>query len=428
MCTTRLALTMRHRLSPTLVLSQQLLQASGEGLEDAIRRELLANPALECDDRWMACAPTSRGPRVSKRTATQVTAVELVTAESSPFEQLESQVRQIATREVRNVALQLLPRLDQRGYLSDDSAVLAAGLDTSPAMVEGARRALHQLDPPGIGARDLRECLLIQLAQLESKAAASDDARCMIDLAWDDMTRGRWRSVSRRARLERSAVEAARLFIARNLYPWPLRLMDIDRDARNSAAYPDLIMRRDAHPDATSVRIEIPAEGRWRLRVSESFSAARQGQLGAQEAAWAEAHVEHARMFISAVAQRWRTLRRIGEHLAGLQVEHAAGGNSPTPPTRAAVADSLRLHPSTISRAVSGKQVELPDGRITALAELFDHARPVKETIALWLSEPGARPTDRELAQRLQRQGIRIARRTVTKYRRQTGAGRAAVL
>jgi RNA polymerase sigma-54 factor len=87
------------------------------------------------------------------------------------------------------------------------------------------------------------------------------------------------------------------------------------------------------------------------------------------------------------------------------------------PLTRAQLADALGVHESTVSRAVAGKIVQLPNGRLIPLARFFDRAAPIKEAIKELIAQEDEPLSDRAIAEKLAQQGYRVARRTVTKYR-----------
>ena len=132
--------------------------------------------------------------------------------------------------------------------------------------------------------------------------------------------------------------------------------------------------------------------------------------------------VQQARLFLAAVQQRWQTLARITRYLVDYQRAFLDSGPLHLRSlTRAAVADALSLHPATVGRAVDEKVVQLPNGQLTQLADFFDDSLRIKAAIPALLAESDGPLSDRQLAEKLGQQGLRLARRTVTKYRRQLG-------
>jgi RNA polymerase sigma-54 factor len=135
---------------------------------------------------------------------------------------------------------------------------------------------------------------------------------------------------------------------------------------------------------------------------------------------WICQAIERARMFMAALEHRWGTLRRIGEFLVCYQADFFARGPRYLKPlTRAEVARQLGVHESTISRAVSDKIVQLPNGRLVEMSDLFDRSLAAKEAIRELLASADGPLSDGEIATKLQEASFHLARRTVAKYRSQ---------
>jgi RNA polymerase sigma-54 factor len=125
-----------------------------------------------------------------------------------------------------------------------------------------------------------------------------------------------------------------------------------------------------------------------------------------------------AQMVVDALAQRWGTLRRIGEYLLRTQEDFITHGPLYLKPiTQAALAKELGLHESTVSRAVKDKIVQMPDGHLVPLKAFFDPTLAAKEVIRTLQNSTNQPLCDREIAERLESKGLRLARRTVAKYR-----------
>jgi RNA polymerase sigma-54 factor len=130
-------------------------------------------------------------------------------------------------------------------------------------------------------------------------------------------------------------------------------------------------------------------------------------------------------MFLAALHHRWNILRRIGDFLVRYQAgffEHGPGQLRPL--TRAELSVALNVHESTISRAVSDKIIQLPNGRLIPLSMLFDASLAPKETIRQVLARADHVLSDRDLATCLRERGMLLSRRTVAKYRQQLGLSR----
>lgn len=442
----RLAFRMQFRIGPQLVLAGKVLRASAGEVEEMVLQEVQANPALELAHEAVEISSfdSQRSTRTRRNKPWDVedwdSLDERLVARTTAVEQLVAQAALLVEREDLEIAVELLYSLDDHGYLRTPLAELAAWLDARQEHLERVLAALQELEPPGIGARDLRECLSIQCAHLSARGMDCDLPRRILDEAWEDFTSQRWSRVSRKTGAARAEVEAAVDFIHRNLYPYPLRLLPDCSGDDQPLGFPDLVIHRLGSADRPVYRLEIPGEELFELRLSSVFqrpgraflrhssetgcgkSSLRSAEpaMSPHEREWVEAQAGRARAFMAALEQRWGTLRRIGEFLITFQagfLEH--GPQALQPLTRAAVAAALDLHESTISRAVSDKTIQLPDGRLRPLSDLFDAALPVRERIRQLLSEKGGRLSDREIAARLQAEGCPVARRTVAKYRAQ---------
>jgi RNA polymerase sigma-54 factor len=432
----KLSPKMEPRLSPNLVMASRLLQLSGVGLEHLIYSELFDNPALELVNESeyspleFAAHDYLNRPTSWWSDSEIQDAVERVAGWPSAIDQLEAQVRLMSSGVELDVAVYLLHFLDERGYLSADIEELADSVGVSVEVIEQGLRLLHQLDPPGIGARDLRECLLVQCNDLESEGIDCQLVRWILADCWEDFIHHRWGRVARRVNLSEGAVEATWQFVARNLYPHPLMLVAITSVGQEAFLRPDLIIRRVLQDDQPIYQLEIPAAEAWELKISDCFAAA-VGHLPSEDPSWGDAdkvwtrsYLECARTFINALTYRWDTLRRIGEYLIENQLDFLKSGPSRLRPLRqATVAQDLGLHESTVSRAVSDKYVQLPGGSVMALGDFFDPSLPAKEAIRHLLHRSNKPLSDREIVEHLRDEGISLARRTVSKYRQQLNFG-----
>ncbi|HEX2037105.1 MAG TPA: RNA polymerase sigma-54 factor, partial [Chloroflexota bacterium] len=133
-------------------------------------------------------------------------------------------------------------------------------------------------------------------------------------------------------------------------------------------------------------------------------------------------YVSRARLFMAGIDQRRQTLQRIVAYLVSVQGEYLDKGvRHLRPLTRATVAAELGVHESTVSRATAGKYVMLPSGEVVPLAHFFTPSLSAKDVIKEMIVHEHAPLTDEQIVERLEAQGITIARRTVAKYRQQLG-------
>ncbi len=324
------------------------------------------------------------------------------------------------------IAEHLLGCLDGRGYLRVPVAEIAAALGTSPRVVEAVRRTILALDPPGLGARSVAECLAAQLEHLGrgGSLAARIVARHLPRLAMR-----RFAEIAASEGVAETEVrEAAREI--RALSPHPAGAAEKEE---GETAIPDLfvvevgtgfevLLNDRALP---GVRV-VPPGGAWLAKADEATRA------------FAAQHLAEARWLLGSLDARRRTLvalmRRIVEEQ---QAFFQDGVEALRPLAYRRVAATLGVHESTIARAVRGKVVETPRGCFplrffftyglsTEHGEEWTPAMVGQRIRELIAGERGEAPlSDEAIALRLHEQGLRIARRTVAKYRDRLGIPRA---
>lgn len=346
----------------------------------------------------------------------------LVERESLP-QLLESQ---IALADARDVPADLLraiaQNIDDRGFLDAPAEAIAEARGVPAEDVEKALKIFQNFDPPGIGARDLREAFLIQLRR-----------------------RGRENSLAYRI-----VAEHYKLFLARKFSQIADRCGVSDADVRaaiaeisklkrvpagdfsadeNREISPDMTFFLNAEKNAWDVRLEnayIP-----KLRISNVYkNLIAQGKIPAKDKAYFAEKMRAGRFLINAIEQRQRTIEAIGHCIVSAQREFLERGAAfLRPMTMASVAAEVGVHETTVSRAVSGKYAETPHG-VFELRSFFSAGLAtadgdelantgVREVLRKILeSEPHRKPfSDVKLAAELAAHGIKIARRTVAKYR-----------
>jgi RNA polymerase sigma-54 factor len=277
------------------------------------------------------------------------------------------------------------------------------------ALAESALAALQACDPPGIGARDTAECLRLQLVDrgLTPEQAVATLAH-LPALARQD-----WAGAGAALGLDPAATQA-RAALLRGLSPRPV----LAQDQPVQALEPDLRATRAA--DGT---VQVAPDSRTLPRLTlDAAMIRRAGDFGAD-------HLARAQAVMAALEQRQSTLARIGDWLARTQPGFFDRGlGALVPASQLDLAEALRLHPSTISRALAGKAVDV-DGRLWPLTVFFSRALPatggavssraVQKRLAEMIraEDPAAPLSDDAIAEKLRQQGVDIARRTVAKYR-----------
>lgn len=412
--------------TPALVAYATMLALPGAALEQAVTRELAENPALVQDEAEICggcglpadrpcpyCGQESGRFQVLRRNrATGPSPGSVPAASIGWADALLADLRLALPAGDAHVAAVVVASLDEHGYLTEDVPELARTAGTTALQAERVVAALRENGPPGVGARDLRDCLLIQIDRRAAEGVADPFAKVIVADHLKELARGATATIGRRLGVPEADVRRAREFIRRELLPRP----DVDGGAPPDEVAPAVVQPEVAvfRPPGcgSGFRVDVLEERRMLLRVDPLHRqvASADGQV----AAW----VRRGDFFLARLRERWSTMRRITEYLVEQQPglvagEPAADHNL----TRTKVAADLGLNPSTVSRAMAGKYVMMPSRRMLPFATFFDSSRAACARLEAILAAEERPLTDSELCTRLERAGHKVARRTVAKYR-----------
>lgn len=272
---------------------------------------------------------------------------------------------------------------------------------------------LQTFDPPGVAARDLRECLMIQLIRMGKQRTL---AYVIVDQLFELLSERRIPQIAQALRRSTADIQLALRLIAR-LNPKPLRI--------EPAVQPAAIEAR-IHDDGT---VEILSDHVPRVRISSAYRALFTS-TNKETRTFLREKLKSGRAVVASLRNRQATLELIVTAIAARQSDYIIGGPMYLRPmTMQEIADDVGLHVATVSRAVASKFVATPWGNVE-LRKLFTAAasgnvsnRSVKDTIArLIAAEDKRNPLkDEDIADILAKQGAPIVRRTVTKYRTELG-------
>jgi RNA polymerase sigma-54 factor len=460
--------------SPQMIQAMQILQLPTLDLEERIQKELIENPFLELNEPGAddgsagdtgspernaelreerriegVLAELERYPQAERRTRNgsgedgDKKLEAMANAPDAEKTLAEALIEELAILDLderrRDLAEYLVYSLDERGYLvssleeiahdamhsEDPTEVPLVGSDEPPVTVEELASILTELrtiSHPAIGARDLKEALMLQIEAL----GLSDPL--LVALVKDHLEDVQQNRLPRIAKLTGRSLEAVKdaLETLKRLDPNPGAGFG---DSRADVITPDVLVEEiDGEYEVRLDRARVPD-----LVLSPAyreFLRAAQKEGGARE--WVKKQLEAARWFIDAVAQRQSTLERIARAIFTRQRGFLDRGVAGLRPMRMQeVADEVGVHISTVSRAVSGKYAQTPRG-IFPLKFFFTGGTAsesgevtsqtsIKQRIAeLVAQEESSSPlSDEELALLLEEKDhIKIARRTVTKYRK----------
>ncbi len=461
------------RLNPQNVLLGRMLEMNVHELEDAVQRELDENPALErldspvegeyADDgdfdesaaqlQLADYADIDDVPDAMRRRsggasaaidAPSLAAEENISLIDSLMDSLRAETDLSESDE--KIARNIIGNLDNNGYMtrslpavSDDIALTE---DFYPAAADVRRvfEAIRSMDPAGIGAVDLRDCLLLQLDRLPS-SPVRDLAREIIDERFEMFSKRHFDRLRASLGIDNEQLSAA-LELIRTLNPKPASALDLGRNADHSRhVSPDVALEYDPDSDSFTVTLlgnipELGIEASFSADASvaspDTASPSAQQRRNAALAFLRRKHDEAA-SFIRLVKMRGSTLLSIVTAIARLQKAFFISGDTADikPMILRDVADLTGLDLPVISRATAGKYVSTRHGIFPL--KLFFNERPdadsdisshklldaLKKIID---NEDKHNPlSDRELCDLMEQQGYDIARRTIAKYRERLG-------
>jgi len=332
-----------------------------------------------------------------------------------------------AADEVKAAGQVIISHIAEDGYLRTPLEELVRADGDPPITLELLRSALplvQRLDPPGVGARDLRECLLIQL---DAEAAAGKDvslARQLISDFLREIELNHIPQIAKRTGRSVQEIEDALASLGR-LDPYPGMLI-----GQHTVPYilPDALVELDENGEL----VVTMRDGRSpALKISKTYlKMVKSRQTDAKAKEFIRRNLRSAQWLIGAIRQRRQTVRRVVEEVFRAQRDFLERGREalrPLPMTE--VASKVGVHVATVSRAVAGKYVQTPRGIFPLRMFFSGGTRTSSGEDVAWDAikaklkeivdrEDKSHPlSDEDIAQALHKQGIHIARRTVAKYR-----------
>ena len=454
--------TQKLVMTPQLQQAIKMLQLSTIELQNAIEQELMENPALEVDeeknqneisldnaeilkvDDQESNDPEEMGfddneyfeeyfieknAQIGKSEDTEDTKRKFLEGAVARDETLQEYlVSQLSMMDVdaqlKELATILISYIDPMGYLSLSIDELSKEIGIPEKELLEALKLVQSLDPPGVGARNIKECLLLQLENLNEDPELLSLSKRIIEESLNDLKLHRVGEIARRYKVSVSIIERAIEIISR-LEPYPGRQFysgDINY------IIPDVIVeKREGNWEVITNDIAIP-----RLRVNRYYeSLLRNKNTDKRTRDFIAEKVQRAKSFINSIQQRESTLVRVMKAILEEQKEFFEKGPKYIKPlTLRDIARKLDLHESTISRVTSSKYVQTPFG-VFRLKYFFSNqikstnreqysSRSIKEMIKEIIEEYDGKLhlSDQKIADILAERGIKIARRTVSKYRK----------
>lgn len=457
-----LELKQTQKLSPLQIQTIKLIELPIQELEQRIRKELEENPVLDEDS---AKDKEDEAPR-------EVSLSEYKEDDSIPSYRLRSDIyskddrpqyntfsvkesftqslmEQLGYRNLSEhqyaVAAFLIGSLDDDGYLrrSIDSVVddmsFRAGLETDEEEVLRMLKVIQEFEPIGVGARDLRECLLLQIRCCK-KSQAVENAVKILEYHFNDFANKHYQKIMARMGLTEEEMKAAIAKIVK-LNPSPGGQIDDSYSDQAQQIIPDFFLEyKDGKLLLSMPRFSIPE-----LRVNRKYAdllmeAASSSEREKKEAAsFVKKKLESAKWFVEAIKQRHNTLLSTMQAIIDYQHEYFIDGDETNlkPMVLKDIAEKTGFDISTISRVVNSKYIETHFG-IYSLKYFFSEGlenqdgeevstRELKKVLQECVdNEDKHKPlTDDELVVKMTEKGYKVARRTVAKYRDQLGIPKA---
>lgn len=433
--------TLVVRVDQKVIQAARLLQCNTLELENLIEQELTENPALERiegapDDTETRQTHSGRGNIEyvydgvgSEPLETEIDPIGNVVDESLTLrEYLSRELRTQLPERQYVIAEYILDNLDEHGLLPDfDCERASFETGAPPEEVEEVLQVLQSMDPPGIGARSVQECMLLQLRYLREQGEGNLLAERIVEKYFHLLIDPPVRRIARELRASSEEVEDALKYIRESLHPYPAYRFrppwGTPAPSYQAVVKPDVIIRRN--PQGFEVEIVRP---RWILIVSPQWREQYE-KIKANPSAYpketvrqVEEYVERAEKFLQNMEIRYRTLHRVTRVVIDHQFAFLETGSHTflKPLTRTQVAAQLGVHESTVSRAISNKWVLIPTDDLVPFSDFFTPTLSLHQAIQEVISsEDPHRPYgDQQIADILyQRWGIKATRRTIVKHR-----------
>ncbi len=460
-----------QRIDPKIIGANSILQLSAVELTQSIEAELMENPALDVlDDASCSgdCIDPSTCPYCSvRRTSnsesdpagetpdsgdheieiefdpTYVMASSVRDDDQDPVGNIGSEVtlkehllgllRASVSEEDYYIGEYIINNLNQRGWLGDTIESIALDLTLPESEICRLLRVIQSFDPPGVGAQNIQECLLLQIRYLQeenpkgSRARINRLAEQMVRECFEHIPLHRYSKIARAMGISVEETKQVIDYIGSRLNPYPahqFRSPWANGTAEGkSSVRPDVVIRRSEY----GYEVEVIGSETAGLSVNplyrDLYNSIKSGSNShpSDYRRHVVEYVDRAEMFIRNINQRRHSLRQISRCIIDFQTGFLETGSRQflRPLTRTRIAQILEIHESTVSRATANKFVQLPNQEVVSYNIFFNSSLSVKDAIESMIQEenPSSPLSDQQIVEHLANRGIHIARRTVVKYR-----------
>ena len=444
---------LNQKLSPQQIQFMKLLQVSSSNIEGIIKKELEANPALEEENSNLSTEDNSniddfKFDQESYKTKSNFS-VENKNSEipfsvgSSLNEKLLDQLSYLKLNEKEQIiAKQIIGTIDEDGYLRRDTESIiddiafTESLELQIKEVENVVKLIQSFDPPGIGARNLKECLIIQLNNIEKKNKEELVALNIINNFYDDFINKHYdKIISKLSNTEKEIIKKG-IQIIKNLNPKPGG--SIDESQHTEYLIPDFILKKEDgkfHVILTQNNIPKVKVSKDYINMFDELKVNKsKNENNKKSYDFIKQKLESARWFIDALEQRQNTLINTMNSIIKLQYEifnNSGDNNFIRPMILKDIANIIKMDISTVSRIVSSKVIQtdfgiyqlkdfFSEGHITKNGENISNKK-IKKLLEKFINEEDKRDplSDEKIEKVFKEKGYNIARRTISKYREQ---------
>lgn len=412
-------LSLGHPHAAWFLAATEILALSGASLHARIAEEVAANPALEVEEHptCAMCGRVLKGhgcPACLVRfSATEAQADDAsllqdrllwrgIAGTTGTDDSVDPPWAQVHLREHLLLTLQLafppqdtplieylIASLDAEGYFDGTIEAVAQRFGVSCRHVQRILAVLQAQEPAGIGARDVRECLLLQLHRLEAYAALPPAVGPIIDHHWLALGQRKYGEIARALGIPTYQVEQALALIKAAFTPFPLARY-LESTAPPGAQpgggpCPDVIIGRWSARAGRGYTVEVVEAQRYTLQISASYLEAPQNLRHSPGEAeeLRRANLTRTRRFIADIKRRWQTLATLTQCLIEFQPDFLEYGRAAIRPlSRADVSACVGWHPLTVCRATAHKYIMLPTTQVVPCSAFFEtrvqHCEPWK--------------------------------------------------
>ena len=326
----------------------------------------------------------------------------------------------------RLMAVAIIDSIDEDGMLTASSDDLLQALDPALGVesdeLEAVLKLVQRFDPPGVGARDLRECLLLQLEQLPPETPSRPQTTTLVQEHFALLANHDFASAARRMKLDDDELAAA-LTLLRSLNPRPGAAIG---NSGVETIEPDVVI----HKKDGRWTVELNGQNAPRVRLNDAYAGLVKPRDSSPDNQYLKDNLQDAKWFLKNLAYRNETLLKVAAEIVERQrgfLEH--GEEAMQPLVLADIADAVDRHESTISRVTTRKYMDTPRGVFELKYFFSSHVASVnggdvsstaiRAIIKKLIGEEDARRplSDNKIAGLLQQRNINVARRTVAKYR-----------